>query len=246
MLVRIGCAGWSIHSQHAANLPVDGSHLERYASCFAAVEINSSFYKSHRRTTYARWAATVPEGFSFAVKMPKEITHTRGLQNVADPLTQFFEEVGGLGDKLGAVLIQLPPHLSFDADIVGKFLETLRSQSNRDMFCEPRHRSWFTSTAVDLLVKYRVGRVAADPALVPEAARPGGWVKSVYYRLHGSPRMYYSPYSSEFLDVLSERFRKHSATDDVWCIFDNTAVGAAMDNALQLRRQCISKGLNVG
>src|SRR5690349_12428290 len=69
--VRVGCAGWSLPKEHADRFPAEGSHLERYAACFPAVEINSSFYKPHRPTTYARWAASVPPDFRFSVKVPK-------------------------------------------------------------------------------------------------------------------------------------------------------------------------------
>ena len=69
--LRVGCAGWAIPSQHAHAFPAQGTHLERYAQRFTGVEVNSSFYRSHRPTTYARWAASVPDPFQFAVKMPK-------------------------------------------------------------------------------------------------------------------------------------------------------------------------------
>src|SRR6476620_9198879 len=90
--VYVGCAGWSIPKEHAGRFPAGGSHLERYAGRFNAVEINSSFYRPHRPETYARWAASVPESFQFAVKIPKEMTHTRRLRDVADPLARFLSE----------------------------------------------------------------------------------------------------------------------------------------------------------
>ena len=85
--LRVGCAGWASPSQHAHAFPSQGTHLERYAQRFTGVEVNSSFYRSHRPTTYARWAASVPDQFQFAVKMPKEITHTRRLVAVTAPLS---------------------------------------------------------------------------------------------------------------------------------------------------------------
>ena len=83
---HVGYAGWSIPRQYAEHFPEQGAHLERYAQRLTAVEINSSFYRPHRPATYARWAAVVPEAFKFAVKVPKEITHTRRLRDVAVPL----------------------------------------------------------------------------------------------------------------------------------------------------------------
>jgi uncharacterized protein YecE (DUF72 family) len=111
--IRIGTAAWSIPKEHAAPFPVAGSHLERYGAVFNAVEINTSFYRSHRTVTYERWAASVPDGFRFTVKVPKAITHERRLEDVSDLLDRFLSEVGGLGPKLGPLLVQMPPSLSF-------------------------------------------------------------------------------------------------------------------------------------
>ena len=94
--VRIGIAGWSLPKEHSGRFPEEGTHLERYAARFPAVEINSSFYKPHRPTTYARWAASVPQGFRFSVKAPKLATHERRLVDVGDVLDSF------LADELSA------------------------------------------------------------------------------------------------------------------------------------------------
>src|SRR5258708_2979797 len=99
--LRVGCAGWSIPKKQAHHFPGAGSHLERYAGRFNAVEINSSFYRPHRPTTYARWADSVPAGFRFAVKVPREITHERRLVDAAEGLDRFLAEACALGDRLG-------------------------------------------------------------------------------------------------------------------------------------------------
>jgi uncharacterized protein YecE (DUF72 family) len=231
--VRVGCAGWSIPTAQAAEFPAGGTHLERYAQRFPVVEINSSFYRPHRPATYARWAAATPDGFRFAVKVPKEITHKRKLLNWEEPLERFLEEAGNLGEKLGPLLVQLPPRLQFDAGTAAAFFAGLRQRFTRGVVCEPRHPSWFTPEGEALLAGYQVGRVAADPAAVPAAAEPGGWQGLVYYRLHGSPRVYYSAYSSEYLDALALRLRSTGG----WCIFDNTAEGAATADALALQQR---------
>src|SRR3954464_4905484 len=163
----IGTAGWSIPKEHAAPFPSIGSHLERYGAVFNAVEINSSFYRPHRRTTYERWAASVPADFRFAVKLPKAITHERRLEHSGDLLDPFVSEVGGLGPKLGPLLVQLPPSLSFQEGIADRFLRGLRERVRGGLVCEPRHRSWFTPEVEALLRELHIARVAADPALVP-------------------------------------------------------------------------------
>jgi uncharacterized protein YecE (DUF72 family) len=147
----------------------------------------------------------VPQHFRFAVKVPKVITHELRLKNTGEALHKFLGEVAQLGDKLGPLLVQLPPSLVYDFDVARDFLSALRSSHKGSAVCEPRHPSWFTPEADDLLVEFKLARVAADPAIVPEAAEPGGWPGLVYYRLHGSPTIYRSAYSPEFLGTLSER-----------------------------------------
>ena len=198
--IRVGTAGWSIPKEHAGAFPTDGSHLERYAQVLSAVEINSSFYRPHRPVTYARWAASVPDAFRFSVKLPKTVTHKARLKATAEHLDRFLSEVSGLGPKLGPLLVQLPPSLPFESGTADSFLRDLRQRTPGHIACEPRHRSWFTPDVDALLVDLRIGRVAADPAPVPEADAPGGWRGLTYFRLHGSPQIYYSPYTEAEVD----------------------------------------------
>ena len=233
-MIRIGTAGWTIPARFRQLFPELGSGLERYAARFKSAEINSTFHRSHKPQTYARWAAVVPDGFRFAVKLPKEITHKRRLVDCADLLDRFLEEVSLLDAKLGPLLIQLPPSLAFNEAIADAFLHLLRARFAGALACEPRHPTWFETKANRLLSIYAVARVAADPARVPEAALPAGSGDLVYFRLHGSPQMYRSAYESPFLTALAHRLNGTRAAD-VWCIFDNTASGAALGDALALQ-----------
>lgn len=232
--IFIGCAGWNVPREYAAHFPDAGSHLERYAARFACVEINSSFYKPHRPTTYARWATAVPAGFRFTVKVPREITHLRRLRQAEKSLDRFLTEVNSLGDNLGPLLVQLPPSLPFDSAVAPAFFAALRQRFDGAVVCEPRHPGWFAPDAEQVLVQFRVARVAVDPSAVPSAALPGGWDGLVYYRLHGSPRMYYSAYSEETLTALAHTLRAASGSVPTWCIFDNTAAGAATADVLRV------------
>ena len=230
--VRVGTAAWAIPRDVRDRFSEDGSRLERYARRFRCVEINSSFYRPHRPSTYARWAASVPDDFRFALKVPKEITHTRRFVDVVEPLERFLAETAQLGVKRGVLLVQLPPSFAFDAAIVSAFFANVRARYDGMLACEPRHPTWFTAEADDALNRACIARVAADPATVPDAAVPGGWNGFVYYRLHGSPRTYYSAYDHAALHAMAARLR--AATVPAWCIFDNTALDAATANALDL------------
>ena len=238
--VYIGTAGWNIRREHAHRFCEDGTHLQRYASLFNAVEINSSFYRPHRLATYERWAASVSDEFRFSVKLPKVITHELRLVDIGHPLDRFLSEVGGLGKKLGPILVQLPPSLAFDQSIAVSFFEGVRDRFSGDVVLEPRHATWFTNEVEGMLMEYRIARVAADPARVPAAGDPGGWSHLVYLRLHGAPRVYYSAYSPDQLNGITELLaEKESQAISAWCIFDNTALGAATADASTVRSQLL-------
>ena len=230
--IRIGTAGWSIPKLSAPAFPVDGTHLERTARVMPMTEVNSSFYRPHKHETWARWAASTPLGFRFAVKLPKAISHDARLVGTEAALDRFLAEAGMLGDRFGPLLVQLPPSLRFDRAVAEDFFALLRTRFDGDLVCEPRHATWFTDAADVLLVTHRVARVAADPAPVPGAGEPGGWDGLRYWRLHGSPVMYRSAYEPAVLDALAERLAAEAALRPVWCVFDNTADFHAVDDAL--------------
>jgi len=232
MSLIIGTAGWSIPAQDAARLGPGSSALARYATRFDGVEVNSSFHRPHRRATWERWAGSVPAHFRFAVKIPRTVSHHARLVDCGDLLARFLDEVGGLGDKLAILLLQLPPGFAFDEAIVAPFLAGLAEASPARLVCEPRHASWFAPMPDALLESLGVARVAADPAILPEAARPGGWRGLGYWRLHGSPRVYRSSYDDDRLDLYAALLREEGpAGREAWCMFDNTAASAALGDA---------------
>lgn len=237
----VGTAGWNIPAQYGSEFCAAGSHLERYATRLNAVEINSSFYRAHRLQTYERWACSVPSDFRFSVKVPKEITHERRLVKCQEPLARFASEVSGLGAQLGALLVQLPPSLEFDAACANEFFDALAARIDKHVgvASEPRHRSWFTTEADALMRAHKVARVAADPPPSPESGQPGGWTELNYYRLHGAAQIYYSNYEAAALERLRGELAASCArARATWCIFDNTAAFAALGNALTLGARC--------
>lgn len=237
-----GTAGWSIPKQQAALFSSSAqdrklSHLERYANRLQCVEVNSSFYRPHRYSTWERWAASVPDDFRFAVKVPKSITHIGKLLKSGTALQEFLQSAAGLGKKLGPLLIQLPPKLAFEEGLAHEFFTTLRELHIGDVVLEPRHASWFAATAEELLRSFAIARVAADPPKGSlAAARPGGWSGLHYWRLHGSPHTYYSDYDEAvLLGIANTLTSGKRAAQNTWIIFDNTALGHAYANAIRLR-----------
>jgi uncharacterized protein YecE (DUF72 family) len=242
--LRIGTAGWTLPKQHAQHFPREGTHLERCSQGLNCVEVNSSFHRPHQRKTWERWARSTPPDFRLSVKLPKAVTHTAQLTNCSALLHQFFEQVRGLGDKLGPLLVQLPPKLAFDEAVAHDFFTTLRELHPQDVHTgfialEPRHTSWFAPPVDRLLRSFEIARVAADPPKgSPLAATPGGWSGLCYWRLHGTPRTYYSSYDAAFLRNFAAQLREPQLPEtrcgEQWVIFDNTALGHATANALDL------------
>jgi uncharacterized protein YecE (DUF72 family) len=230
--IYIGCAGWNVGRDQAA-FPAEGTHLQRYASVFNCVEINSSFYRPHRQQTYARWADSVPDGFRFSVKVPRQITHELLLVNCEQALDEFLGQCGGLGERLGCLLVQLPPSLTFDEAIAQAFFKALKDRYGGAVILEPRHESWVAGES--LLTANRITQAAVDPSRISTDSSPLQGQQTQYWRLHGSPRIYYSAYELPYVENLANRLRAAAAEGVIpWCIFDNTASGAALHNALEL------------
>lgn len=227
--IYVGCAGWSIGRDFADGFSSEGTHLQRYAGRLTGVEINSSFYRPHRRATYERWAQSVPEDFRFSVKMPKVITHQLRLAGCETELETFLDQCAGLGDRLGCLLVQLPPSLAYDEAVAQRFFMALRERCATPVVLEPRHESW--CSAQPLLISHQVSQAAVDPSRISTDRAPAGTPR--YWRLHGSPRIYHSPYDLPYLESLAVQLTTQQA-ESTWCIFDNTASGAAMANALTL------------
>ncbi|MFM0391872.1 DUF72 domain-containing protein [Paraburkholderia phytofirmans] len=232
--VRIGCAGWGLPTKIASQFPAPGSHLERYAQIFSSVEINSSFYRPDLPKTYARWAASVPDAFRFSVKIPRTISHELRLKDADAAVRKFMLEITSLGEKLGCLLLQLPPSFALDVTMAQDFFSLLRDFTSAHIICEPRHVSWFSEEGAKAMQDAGVACVRAHPAPVP-GVEPAGDADTLYIRLHGSPKIYYSAYDEPFIEAVAGRIvEARSSNVEVWCIFDNTALGEAVANAMSL------------
>lgn len=236
---RIGTAAWTIPKEHKDKFAPEGSHLERYAKTLNAVEINSSFYRQHKRATYERWSETVPEDFRFSVKLERLFTHERKLADPGSALVERVAGIKGLGNKLGCLLVQLPPKLAFEDAVAWSFFETLREIYDGPIAFEPRNESWNSSDAIKLRRECRLSPVYADPesyngANAPLANTTGAELVH-YFRLHGSPEIYKSIYEKDRLAKFTKQMKASAKeVSEVWCIFDNTTYGHATQNALEM------------
>lgn len=235
----IGTAGWSIPKAHSEKFPGKGTHLEKYSQRLQAVEVNSSFYRDHQEATYYRWSYSTPPQFRFSVKFPRRFTHEGKLSCTPEEAKNTLEPIFGLKEKLGVILVQLPPKLAFDLERATAFFETIRSLYQGKLACEPRHPSWGEESTLNFFERFKISKVQADPepcpALAARLTTAGGFQ---YFRLHGSPEVYRSPYQTEFLAAIARKIQ--SGRD--WCIFDNTTFGHATENALELTKILSSAG----
>jgi uncharacterized protein YecE (DUF72 family) len=232
-LIRVGTAGWANPPPQRALRPSERSHLQHYAACFNCVEINSSFYRPHQHKTYERWAASTDRNFRFSVKIPKTISHERALRGCQGELDAFLGSVHGLGVKLAVLLLQLPPQMEWRAAVARKLFCLLRDRTGVPVVCEPRHPSWAGAGAEQLFKHFGISLVCADPARLRRSWSSLGSIR--YYRLHGSPQLYWSSYAENYLQSLADQITaERERLSQVWCIFDNTAAGAAWENAKTL------------
>jgi uncharacterized protein YecE (DUF72 family) len=233
----IGTAGWSIPRRVANQFPAEDSALVRYAARFSAAEINST---SHRPARDLRPLGGFRRGgISFRCKVSKSNKSWPAASRCGNASKYVPRGDPEPRQQDGAILTAASAIFDLPSAGGGKVLRILRKCSWQRVVCEPRHPSWFDADVDNLLASFDVARVAADPARVPEAGRPGGTRTFEYYRLHGTPRMYYSAYDSSFLSKLANSISQ-SRAEEVWCIFDNTVSGAAAENALEIQ-MCLDR-----
>lgn len=235
--IYVGTAAWTLPKDYRNYFPAEGTHLEKYSRVFNAVEINSSFYREHKSASYRRWRECTPQEFRFSVKLSKVLTHQQRLKKGELSLKQVLSLILELEEKLGCLLIQLPPSLDFDKSTAESFFQELRDIYEGPAVLEPRHLTWTSPTARHLLEKMRLSEVIADPDPLT-AARQGQpqlhQADVVYWRLHGSPEIYKSLYEPERMQASVRDIQKQAESRPVWCIFDNTTYGYATRNALEM------------
>ncbi len=210
-----------------------------YAREFSTVEINSTFYHLPKETTIDRWRELSPPGFTFAVKGSRYITHRLKLADAGEPLELFYSRVGGLGNKLGVILFQMPPSLRRDDERLRKFLGML--DAKRRHAIEFRHGSWFDDGVYELLGRFGAAFCCQSHPRLPETVvRTAGFV---YVRFHGVPRLYASDYSKRELSRWARAIREAAGEKaPIYCYFNNDAEGHAVANARTLRELLEASG----
>ncbi len=231
--IYIGTSGWNYDHWkgvfYAEGCP-KSKWLEFYAKHFISVEVNATFYRSMKPKTFENWWKMTPDGFLWAVKANRYITHIRRLKDAKEPLERFLGDLEPLREKLGPILFQLPPSLAFDEEVFDKFCNYL--PENRLYTIEARHPSWLGRNALSSLKRHNIAWCISDTAgRYPYCEAVTS--EFIYIRLHGSKKLYASEYSEDELKRWAEKIKKWGK--DTYIYFDNDFMGHAPKNALQLK-----------
>jgi len=237
----VGTSGWNYeHWSGGVFYPAGmkrSDWFSYYCRHFQSVEINNSFYRLPEKRVFQRWYEAAPNGFTFAVKANRFITHMKKLAQPEDHVPLFLENATGLGEKLGVLLFQLPPYWKFNLDRLGEFF---RFTGRQDIIpglrsaLEIRHKSWYCNPCFDVLRKYNVSLALTDwPELPVEGPLTADFV---FIRRHGPESLYASNYPGSYLKREAQRIRIWlDEGKDVFIYFNNDAFGYAVKNALALR-----------
>lgn len=234
-LYYIGTSGWHYDDWRGRFYPEKLSKtqwLEFYARHFTTLELNNTFYRLPKESVFQKWREYSPDGFVFAVKVSRYITHIKRLKDCGDEVNNFMSRAVLLKGKLGPLLYQLPPSLHRDDDILESFLAILPQEMKHVI--EFRHESWFTEEVYDILRQHDIGFCVFDmPKLKPPLIVTADFA---YMRFHGSDSLYSSRYNDEALATWADKITDISRKlKKVYIYFNNDVAGYALENATTLR-----------
>lgn len=234
--VRIGTSGFVYKHWRERFYPQElpaTRWLEHYASYFDTVELNNPFYRQPSLAQFQRWRRVVPDGFAYAVKLNRFLTHIKRLSVDAPTVARSYDTVAGLGPKLAAMLVQMPPRAKFDPERFERFMRAVARRRRRHAI-EPRDPSWLTDAALEALRRHRVALCLIDTPRWP--TRIDVTADFVYVRFHGPGRLYAGTYDDAALRVWADRIREWRDRGlDVLAYFNNDERAYAVYDALRLR-----------
>lgn len=245
MTVRVGTSGF-LYEHWRGNFyppPARGSELEYYASRFDFVELNVTFYRMPTPATFQAWARRVPDGFTYAVKASRYLTHVRRLKEPREPVAFLLEHIRELGPHLGPVLVQLPPDMPVDLEAMARTLDAFPSTIR--VAVEPRHASWFCDDFRRLLVDHGAALCLADRrGRITPAWRTADWTYIRFHGGRGSPRPCYG--TAALATWASDLQAGWGAGADAYALFNNDHRGCALRDASRFARLLVDGGMRVG
>jgi uncharacterized protein YecE (DUF72 family) len=231
----IGTSGWNYkkwREDFYDDIP-QKDWLRFCAERFTSIEVNSTFYRLQPQSTFEKWRDETPDGFPFAIKGHRYVTHNKKLIDVEEPVIRCRDATSPLGNRLAAVVWQLPAAFKKNVERLEKFLQTLRNWKSTRHAIEFRYKTWLDDEIAECLTKHAVAVCMSDAPDWPTWERIT--TDLVYIRLHGHTRKYASSYSNPALNKWATRIRGWlNENRTVHVYFDNDAEGAAPKNALTL------------
>jgi uncharacterized protein YecE (DUF72 family) len=233
MKALVGTSGWQYKDWRGAFYPArlaQSGWLEHYASRFSTVEVNNAFYRLPERATFESWRERTPPGFLVAVKASRYLTHIKRLREPEEPVRRLLERARGLGDRLGPVLLQLPPTLRLDVDAL---VATLRCfPKGVEVAVEFRHQSWFVESTARVLSDFDAAFCLADaPGWRAPHWRTADWG---YLRLHGGVARPAPCYGRRAMQTWAQRLEEmFKGSSHVYVYFNNDANACAPRNAAE-------------
>jgi uncharacterized protein YecE (DUF72 family) len=243
MPVLVGTSGWQYRDWRGRFYPPalpQRLWLEHHAAAFATTEVNNSFYRLPAREVFEQWRARTPPDYVVTVKASRFLSHIKRLREPEEPVGRLMDRVAALGDRLGAVLVQLPPDLQCEVERLDRTLGCFPPGTR--VAVEPRHASWWNPDLRDVLTAHRAALVWADRGSEPVAPlwRTTDWG---YLRLHAGGGEEVWPYDEQVLRRWSERLAETWDDDeDVYLYTNNDPGGAALRDAVTFARLVQEQG----
>lgn len=233
---HIGCSGFYNADWKGSLYPADSENknfLKLYSQIFDIVEINSTFYRRPTKKTLQKWIDETPDDFKFFIKIPKTISHQKPFENKKKEISEFCTYIKThLGGKLAGFLFQFPPSFHYNSENMNWLKENLPEDDLTVI--EFRHISWWDAEVFEIFkAKEWIFSGSSFPGKIPEDVIVTN-SKIGYYRLHGKPTLYKSPYSEEFLQDLAKKIK--GANQEFYLMFNNTWGTAAVENSLYLKK----------
>ena len=228
---HIGCSGFHYKDWKGKFYPEDlpqRKWFDYYCEHFKTLELNVTFYRFPQLLFLQNWYGKSPADFRFAVKAPRAITHYKKFNDTTELITSFYDTINhGLQEKLGPVLFQLPPSFTYDEEKLDRIINSLNPSFKNVL--ELRHVSWWNDLVYQKLAKHHITFCGMSHPSLPDTVIQNTPV--VYYRFHGVPALYRSPYSKDFLQKVINAVKQNPDTREAWFYFNNDFDAVGVGNA---------------
>lgn len=234
---HIGCSGFHYKEWKGVFYPdklPQSKWFDFYAQHFDTLELNVTFYRFPTVKNLRRWYYQAPDGFSLSAKAPRLITHYKRFRDTERMMQDFYGSLReGLAEKLGCVLIQLPPQMIYSKEQLDNILQ--QTDPSFQNVIEFRHESWWKTSVQKMLAEKEISFCGVSfPGIKKDDAVIN--LSRCYYRFHGVPKLFYSEYDNDFLETIYTQLQKSRKAKTIYIYFNNTASLAALHNAKYFRQ----------